>query len=213
LVTPRHEDSLPRTMQALGRRYVRYVNTANGRIGTLWEGRYRAAPIDSEAYFLACCPYIELNPVRAGTVAHSARYPWSSYGAGALAAADRLATDHSLDLELGRSAADRRAYRALFGPPLDAAFLDALRAATNGEWAFGDEGFKRQIATALTRRVAPCPRVGAATPPPTRGRKSTLTPILRQFFMTTVRSVLAATAKTSVRERDPPAHVGAAPLI
>jgi len=98
-------------MQALGRRYVRYVNTANGRIGTLWEGRYRAAPIDSEAYFLACCPYIEFNPVRAGTVAHSARYPWSSYGAGALAAADPLATDHSLDLELGRSAADRRAYR------------------------------------------------------------------------------------------------------
>jgi hypothetical protein len=66
---------------------------------------------------------------------------------------------------------------------------------------------KRQIATALTRRVAPCPRVGAATPPPTRGRKSTLTPILRQFFMTKVRSVLATTAKTSVRERDPPAHV------
>jgi hypothetical protein len=64
----------------------------------------------------------------------------------------------ALDLELGRSAADRRAYRALFGPPLDAAFLDALRAATNGEWAFGDEGFKRQIATALTRRVAPLPK-------------------------------------------------------
>ena len=54
-----------------------------------------------------------------------------------------LVTDHSLDLEFGRSAADRRAYRALFGPPLDAAFLDGLRAATNGEWAFGDEGFKR----------------------------------------------------------------------
>jgi len=64
----------------------------------------------------------------------------------------------------------------------DAAYLDALRAATNGEWAFGDEGFKRQIATALTRRVAPCPRVGAATPPPTRGRKSTPT----QFFVTSI---------------------------
>ena len=145
-------------MQALGRRYVRYVNTANGRIGTLWEGRYRAAPIDSEAYFLACCPYIELNPVRAGTVAHSARYPWSSYGAGALAAADPLATDHSLDLELGPRRPTAGHTGALFGPPLDAAFLDALRAATNGEWAFGDEGFKRQIATALTRRVAPLPK-------------------------------------------------------
>jgi hypothetical protein len=37
--------------------------------------------------------------------------------------------------------------------------------------------------------------------------------ITKTFPMTTVRSVLATTAKTSVRERDPPAHVGAAPLI
>jgi putative transposase len=50
LVTPEREDSLPRTMQSLGRRYVRYVNAAYRRSGTLWEGRYRAAPIDSEAY-------------------------------------------------------------------------------------------------------------------------------------------------------------------
>jgi REP-associated tyrosine transposase len=55
-------------MQSLGRRYVRHVNAARGRSGTLWEGRYRAAPIDSEAHFLACCRYIELNPVRAGMV-------------------------------------------------------------------------------------------------------------------------------------------------
>ena len=62
LVTPGSGQSLPRTMQALGRRYVRHVNSANRRSGTLWEGRYRAAPIDSEAYFLACCRYIELKP-------------------------------------------------------------------------------------------------------------------------------------------------------
>ena len=52
--SPRAPDSLPRTMQSLGRRYVRYVNTTYRRTGTLWEGRYRAAPIDGEAYFLAC---------------------------------------------------------------------------------------------------------------------------------------------------------------
>jgi putative transposase len=44
---------LPRTLQSLGRRYVRHVNFSYQRSGTLWEGRYRAAPIDSEAYFLA----------------------------------------------------------------------------------------------------------------------------------------------------------------
>jgi hypothetical protein len=68
-------------MQSLGRRYVRYVNGAYRRTGTLWEGRYRAAPIDSEAYFLACCRYIELNPVRARMVGHPREYRWSSYRA------------------------------------------------------------------------------------------------------------------------------------
>jgi putative transposase len=51
---------------------MRAINAAHRRSGTLWEGRYRAAPIDSEAYFLACCRYIELNPVRACMVAHPA---------------------------------------------------------------------------------------------------------------------------------------------
>ena len=71
-------------MQTLGRRYVRYVNTTYRRTGTLWEGRYRAAPIDGEAYFLACCRYIELNPVRARMVRHPRDYRWSSYRAHAL---------------------------------------------------------------------------------------------------------------------------------
>src|SRR3569832_1694680 len=70
LATPEREDSLPRTMQSLGRRYVRYINARHRRSGTLWEGRYRAAPIDSEEYFIACCRYIELTPVRAHMVAH-----------------------------------------------------------------------------------------------------------------------------------------------
>jgi len=159
LVTPGNENSLPRTMQALGRRYVRHVNTARRRTGTLWEGRYRAAPIDSEAYFLACCRYIELNPVRAGMVVHPGDYVWSSFRAHAFGAADALVCDHALYRGLGRSAAERRgAYRALFEPPVDAAFLDCLRAATNGGWALGDEHFKRNLATALGRRAAPLPR-------------------------------------------------------
>ena len=159
LVTPGSRQSLPRTMQALGRRYVRHVNAASRRTGTLWEGRYRAAPIDSEAYFLACCRYIELNPARAGIVAHPDDYRWSSYRAHARGAADTLVRDHALYRGLGRSAADRRGvYRALFGPTLDPAFLDELRAATNGGWALGDQRFKRHLAAAVGRRAAPLPR-------------------------------------------------------
>ena len=103
LATPERADSLPRMMQTLGRRYVRYVNTGLRRTGTLWEGRYRAAPIDSEAYFLACCRYIELNPVRARMVDHPRAWKWSSFRAHADGRHDPLVSDHPLYRALGRS--------------------------------------------------------------------------------------------------------------
>jgi len=172
LVTPRSADSLPRVMQSLGRRYVRHVNAAYRRSGTLWEGRYRAAPIDSEAYFLGCCRYIELNPVRAGMVAHPRDYPWSSYRAHARGAADALVSGHPVYRALGRGRDARQAaYRALFRTALEATFIDALRAATNGGWALGDARFKREIAAALGRRVTPLPK---GRPPKTSDGKRQL---------------------------------------
>lgn len=158
LVTPAAADSVPRTMQSLGRRYVRYINATYRRTGTLWEGRYRAAPIDSAAYFLACCRYIELNPVRAGMVAHPEDYRWSSYRAHASGTQDALVRDHPLYRGLGATAEARQeTYRRLFDAALDPAFIGAVRAATNGGWALGDERFREQIARTLGRRVAPAP--------------------------------------------------------
>jgi putative transposase len=158
LLTPDRENSLPRMMQSLGRRYVRYINAAYRRTGTLWEGRYRAAPIDGEAYFLACCRYIELNPVRAGVVTSPRAHKWSSYRAHALGANDPLLRDHALYRALGRSRdARQEAYRALFRERLDGEFVAALRSATNGGWALGNAGFAAKIARAADRRAAPLP--------------------------------------------------------
>ena len=42
LVTPTREEAIGDMMQALGRRYVHYVNKTYRRTGTLWEGRYKA---------------------------------------------------------------------------------------------------------------------------------------------------------------------------
>jgi putative transposase len=159
LATPERADSLPRMMQSLGRRYVRYVNDSHRRTGTLWEGRYRAAPIDSEAYLLACCRYIELNPVRARMVRHPRLHRWSSYRANALGEADALITPHPLYRTLGRNAAERQeSYRGLFRERLSAAFIDELRTATNSGWALGDDAFRHRIAKATKRRAEPLPR-------------------------------------------------------
>jgi putative transposase len=159
LLTPAKAMSLPRTMQSLGRRYVRYINWAHQRTGTLWEGRYRAAPVDSEDYFLSCCRYIELNPVRAGLARSPRDYPHSSYRAHAYGEEDALARDHETYRALARSAGERqRVYRDLFRDDLPAELIDELRAATNGGWAIGNDRFKKKIAKALARRVTPLPR-------------------------------------------------------
>jgi putative transposase len=68
LVTPPGTGRVSRMMQALGRRYVRYVNQTYHRTGTLWEGRYKACLVASDAHLLQCHRYIELNPLRAAMV-------------------------------------------------------------------------------------------------------------------------------------------------
>ncbi|MFD2110841.1 transposase [Thiorhodococcus fuscus] len=66
-------------MKRLAGRQTRFVNRQESRSGTLWEGRYKSSPIDTDAYLLACCRYVELNPVRAGMTESPAAYPWPSY--------------------------------------------------------------------------------------------------------------------------------------
>ena len=139
--------------------HVGYINRTYRRTGTLWEGRYRAAPVESDAHFLTCSRYIELNPVRARMVAGPADYSWSSYHANACVTADPLVTPHALYLALGADASERReAYRALFAEAPGDEFVEALRAATNGGWALGSERFQRQIAAIGARRATPLPK-------------------------------------------------------
>ena len=73
-------ESLAKLMKRVASRHTRYVNRIESRSGTLWEGRYRSSIICDDAYLLACCRYVEMNPVRAQMVSHPAEYRWSSYG-------------------------------------------------------------------------------------------------------------------------------------
>ena len=123
---------------------------------TLWEGRFRSCPIQEEAYLLACQRYIELNPVRAGMVAHPAKYRWSSYRANAQGETDALLKPHPLYGALGLDDAGwQAAYRELFRYELEPGLVDEIRRATNGNFALGNESFAVQVSMALGRRAAP----------------------------------------------------------
>lgn len=94
LATPETAQSISKTMQSVGRRYVQYFNKQYHRSGSLWEGRYKSSLVDNGKYLLSCYRYIELNPVRAGIVKQTEDYAYSSYHANALGKPDPMLTPH-----------------------------------------------------------------------------------------------------------------------
>ena len=66
-------------MKMISQQYAMYYNNANGYMGHLFEGRYKACNIRDDTYFLQTSRYIHLNPVKAGIVENPEDYRWSSY--------------------------------------------------------------------------------------------------------------------------------------
>jgi len=161
LLTPGRPDAVSRTMQDVGRRYVQYVNSRYRRTGTLWEGRFKASMVDSEHYFLACCRYIELNPVRAAIAQAPEGYPWSSHRHYAMGEENGLLQEHEEYRRLGTTETARQsAYRALFSRTDETeTCLREIRETVARGWPLGSERFKDQIAAALERAARP-PRRG-----------------------------------------------------
>ena len=156
LLTPSAPDGVSLLMKHLGQQYVQYVNRTKGRTGTLWEGRFRSSIVDSYRYLLSCYRYIEMNPVRAGLVAHPRDYRWSSYRVNAEGAPSKLVTPHDEYLALAATADARAvAYTRLFDAPLGEDCLSEIRHATNGGHVLGRHAFKAAVAAVLGRRVEP----------------------------------------------------------
>lgn len=154
LVTPESSTAISVLFQGIGRHFVPYMNKTYQRRGSLWEGRHKGNIIESEAYFLICMRYIEMNPVRAGMVDHPAQYRWSSYAANALGVDNAVIQAHELYLALGDTPEARQvAYRELFEVKADDNELDIIRASLYSGTSLGNECFKKQIETMVGRKV------------------------------------------------------------
>ncbi len=66
-------------MRHLNGVYTQDFNRRHGKVGHLFQGRFKAVLVDRDAYLLEVCRYVELNPVRAGVVGQPGDWPWSSY--------------------------------------------------------------------------------------------------------------------------------------
>lgn len=154
LLCPSDSSGLGKLMKRLAGRQTRFHNQLESRSGTLWEGRYKSSVVHNADYLLACCRYIELNPVRAYMVATPGEYRWSSYRERMGQACEGVLAADATCLFSGVSEDERRsrwfAYVRDAIPPGEWAFI--REAVARGQLT-GGQRFVEEVAAVIGRRV------------------------------------------------------------
>ena len=79
-LSPSADGALRPFMQWLTLTHTQRYNVARRRVGEgpLYQGRYKACPVQRDEHLLAVCRYVERNAARASLVARAEAWPWSS---------------------------------------------------------------------------------------------------------------------------------------
>lgn len=141
-------------MKRLAGRQSALVNKLEKRTGSLWDGRFKASPIQRDEYMLPCLRYVEMNPVRANMVVGPRQYRWSSYR-------ERMGLEkkHRIDvdptfLSLGESEEARRArYMEYVKVGITDKEINLLRAALQRNRLTGNDRFVEEVAIRIGCRA------------------------------------------------------------
>lgn len=154
LLEPSNGTGLALLMKRLSARQTRYRNRLERRSGTVWEGRYKSSLVQTDAHLLACCRYIELNPVRARMVAAAQDYSWSSCRA-------RLGYAQSAVLDLDPcyqglavdESTRRERYSEFLQDAVPAGEWELIRNAVQRGQLTGNDAFSERVAAILHRKI------------------------------------------------------------
>jgi putative transposase len=75
---PRGDGDLSRFMQWLLTAHVRRHHRRHGGSGHVWQGRFKAFPVQEDEHLLTVLRYVERNPLRAKLVRRAEQWRWSS---------------------------------------------------------------------------------------------------------------------------------------
>lgn len=75
---PHHDGDLGRWMQWLLTSHVRRYHRQYQGSGHVWQGRFKAFPVQRDDHFLSVLRYVERNPLRAKLVGDARHWRWSS---------------------------------------------------------------------------------------------------------------------------------------
>ena len=140
LVIETLEGNLAKGMRHLNGVYTQLSNRRHGRVGHLFQGRYKAILIDKDAYWLEVSRYVVLNPVRAGMAKEPGGWPWSSYNAtvGTNSAPTWLKVDVLLEQFGQKRSVARRRYKSFVDEGVG---RESLWSELNHQIYLGDDRF------------------------------------------------------------------------
>jgi REP element-mobilizing transposase RayT len=166
LVVETPDGNLSKGMRQLNGVYTQSSNRRHGRVGHLFQGRYKAILVDRDSYLLELTRYVVLNPVRARMVKEPGAWPWSSYLAmiGAQPAPPWLAKDGLLAAFGKRRANAVRRYMAFVAEGVGA---EPIWQHLKSQMFLGDEDFvARSLKQIKAGKAVNVPRAQRRPPPP-----------------------------------------------
>ena len=138
---PLGDGDLGRWMQWLLTSHVRRYHRHYGGSGHVWQGRFKAFPIEADDHLLAVLRYVERNPLRANLVGTAETWLWSSLS-------ERLAGRESDVVSPGPVSLPRDWQRYVNQPQTDAE-MAALRHCLKRGTPYGSETWIRSTAQTL----------------------------------------------------------------
>ena len=143
IVWPSADKQLSQFMHWLTLTHTQRWHTMHATSGTgpLYQGRYKAIPIQSDHHFLTVARYVERNPVRAGLVDRVQDWPWCS--------AWHRSNNCNMDLLDTWPVEASSDWLSVVNEPQNQVHLSAVREAIGRSAPFGDAGWTQDIAEAL----------------------------------------------------------------
>lgn len=141
VVWPHDDGDLSRWMHWLLTSHVRRYHQARGSSGRVWQGRFKAFPIQQNRHLLTVMRYVERNPVRANFVERAVDWDWSSLSIRNARTVSRLVCDSPVPKPSD--------WTAFVDTPHTTAEIEALRRCSAKSTPFGVPSWVRDTANRL----------------------------------------------------------------
>jgi putative transposase len=141
VVRPLADRDVSRWMKWLFATHSMHYNKKHERPGHVWQGRFKAVPVQGDQHLLTALRYVERNALRARIVARAEEWPWGSlnWRERPRDSNGALLSPPPIDLPPW--------WKGFVNQPQTAAELDAIRTSINRQRPYGDPEWAKRRAS------------------------------------------------------------------